>query len=172
MFFDDLAGIVRVLTVGTLAYISLIIILRFSGKRTLAKMNAFDFVVTVALGSTLATIILSKDVALIEGVVAFALLALLQFVVAWGAVRSKRLSAMVKGEPALLLYRGAMNESTMKKERVTAEEVRAAIRESGTGAIESVEAVVLETNGSFSIISKQTESLSSVRPDVGALSSD
>jgi uncharacterized membrane protein YcaP (DUF421 family) len=41
--------------------------LRVSGKRTLAKMNAFDLVVTVALGSTLATILLSADVSLAEG---------------------------------------------------------------------------------------------------------
>ncbi len=78
MFFDSWQGIGRVIVVGTLAYAALITILRISGKRTLTKMNAFDLVVTMALGSTLATIVLSKDVALAEGVVAFALLAALQ----------------------------------------------------------------------------------------------
>ena len=76
------------LIVGTLLGIifgasSLYLILRISGKRTLAKMNAFDFVVTVALGSTLATVFLSKDIALAEGLFAFALLAGLQRIVAW-----------------------------------------------------------------------------------------
>jgi uncharacterized membrane protein YcaP (DUF421 family) len=49
-----------------------------SGKRTLSKLDAFDLIVTVALGSTLATVLLSRDVALAEGIVAFALLVGLQ----------------------------------------------------------------------------------------------
>ncbi len=79
MITGTLYGLLRILIVGPLAYILLIVILRTSGKRTLSKLNAFDFVVTVALGSTLATVLLSKDVPLIEGVLAFAVLAILQF---------------------------------------------------------------------------------------------
>jgi uncharacterized membrane protein YcaP (DUF421 family) len=70
MFFDSWTGLGRVLVVGTLAYFALVLTLRVSGKRTLSKLNAFDLVVTVALGSTLATVLLSKDVALAEGLLA------------------------------------------------------------------------------------------------------
>ena len=77
------------LIVGTLAYAALILLLRASGNRTLSKMNAFDFVVTVALGSTLATMLLSADVALAEGVVALALLIGLQFVITWLSARRR-----------------------------------------------------------------------------------
>jgi uncharacterized membrane protein YcaP (DUF421 family) len=70
MFFDSWTGMLRVVVVGTLAYAALVLLLRATGKRTLSKMNAFDLVVTVALGSTLATVLLSKDIALAEGVVA------------------------------------------------------------------------------------------------------
>lgn len=66
---------------GVLAYVALVVLLRVSGKRTLSKMNAFDLVVTVALGSTLATVLMAKDVALAEGVFAFALLIGLQLFV-------------------------------------------------------------------------------------------
>lgn len=55
MFFNNLAGLGRVLIVGTLAYIALVAMLRVSGNRTLSKMNAFDLVVTVAPGWTLAS---------------------------------------------------------------------------------------------------------------------
>ena len=58
MLFDDWGSLGRVLLVGTAAYVSLVAILRISGKRMLTKFNAFDFVVTVALGSTLATVLL------------------------------------------------------------------------------------------------------------------
>ena len=57
-------------------------VLRISGKRTLATLNAFDFVVTVAVGSTVATVLLSFAVALAEGVLALTLLVTLQWVVA------------------------------------------------------------------------------------------
>ena len=51
-----------------------LLLLRVSGKRTLTRMNAFDLVVTVALGPTLATVLLTKSVALADGLAAFALL--------------------------------------------------------------------------------------------------
>jgi uncharacterized membrane protein YcaP (DUF421 family) len=70
-----------------LAYVVLVVFLRLSGLRTLSKLNAFDLVVTVALGSTLATVLLTKDVALADGALAFALLIALQFVVTWSSVR-------------------------------------------------------------------------------------
>ena len=83
MWFDSWSDIIRILAVGTAAYLALVVLLRLSGKRTLAKLNAFDWVVSVALGSTLATVLLSSDVSWSEGAVALVLLAALQFVVAW-----------------------------------------------------------------------------------------
>lgn len=59
-FFISWEGVVRVLVTSVLAYVGLVLLLRISGKRTLTKLNAFDLVVTVALGSTLATILLSN----------------------------------------------------------------------------------------------------------------
>ena len=81
MWFDNWSDILRILLVGTAAYIFLVVAIRAFGKRTLAQLTAFDFIVTVALGSTLATIILSSDVSWAEGAVALALLVLLQYVV-------------------------------------------------------------------------------------------
>ena len=65
-------GILRTIIVGVLAYAALIIFLRISGKRTLSKLNAFDLVVTVALGSTLSSILVQKSIALAEGATALA----------------------------------------------------------------------------------------------------
>ncbi|HET7604360.1 MAG TPA: YetF domain-containing protein [Gemmatimonadales bacterium] len=154
MFFDSWTGLGRVLMVGVLAYVALVATLRVSGNRTLSKMNAFDFVVTVALGSTLATILLSSEVALAEGVLALALLVGLQFAVTWASVRSTKVSHLVKSEPQLLLHRGQMLPVQMRAARVVEAEVRAAVREQGIDALEDVEAVVLETDGSFSVVKR------------------
>ena len=66
LFFDSWESIIRTSVITILAYILMIFFLRISGKRTLSKMNAFDLIVTIALGSTLATVSLSKNVALAD----------------------------------------------------------------------------------------------------------
>jgi len=166
MFFSGWSTLVRTLVIGILAYINLIVLLRISGRRTLSKMNAFDLIVTVALGSTFATILLNRDVSLAEGTLALALLIGLQYLVTWSSVRVGWVRKLVTGEPALLLYQGQMLGSAMRVARVTEDEVRSAIRSSGSASIDDVEAVVLETDGSFSVISQgsgnQRSSLSGV----------
>jgi uncharacterized membrane protein YcaP (DUF421 family) len=152
MFFDSWTGLARVLLVGTLAYVALVAILRISGKRTLTKLNAFDLVVTVALGSTLATIVLSKDVALLEGVLALALLVFLQAMITWLSVRAPRFQAVVKSEPSLLLREGEFLYRAMRRQRITREEVTAAVRASGLPDHAGAAAVILETDGSMSVI--------------------
>ena len=152
VWFDSWSGILRVLLVGPVAYAGLILILRISGKRTLSKMNAFDLVVTVALGSTLATIILSKDVALTEGMVALALLVGFQYLISSFAVRSARFSRLVKAEPTLVFFQGAFLSGPMRAVRVVEAEVLAGIRKAGIGSLEDVEAVVLESDGTFNAL--------------------
>ena len=152
MIFDSWAGLGRVLLVGVLAYAALVAILRLSGKRTLTKLNAFDLVVTVALGSTLATIILSKDVALLEGVLALALLVGLQALITWLSVRSPGFQALVKSEPSLLLRDGAFLQGAMRENRITREDILAALRAEGHAAPDGVSAVILETDGSISVL--------------------
>ncbi|NJM06912.1 DUF421 domain-containing protein [Candidatus Gracilibacteria bacterium] len=157
MLFDGWQGIWRTALVGVLAYLALIIILRVSGKRTLSKMNAFDLIVTVALGSTLATILLSADVALAEGLTALAVLVLLQFVIATLSVRSKMVSKLVKSEPALLVYQGRLLSDALHRERVVAEEVLAAVRSEGIADLAAVAAVVLETDGTFTVVAQNEQ---------------
>ncbi len=166
MLFDTWSGLARVLIVGTLAYVGLVTLLRISGKRTLSKMNAFDLVVTVALGSTLSTILLSKDVALAEGMLALVLLILLQFVVTWSSARSQAIGRAVKSEPALLFLEGHYLHGALRRERITQAEAEAATRQSGFGALGQVFAIILETDGSISVIGKAhrgSDALESVR---------
>ncbi len=152
MLFDGWMGLARVLIVGPLAYTALVLFLRVSGKRTLTKLNAFDLVVTVALGSTLATVLLSKSVALAEGLLALGLLILLQFLITWLSVRVPWLSAAVKSEPTLVFHDGRFLDSALREQRVTRDEVRAVLRSSGVGDASTVGAVVLETDGSMSVL--------------------
>jgi uncharacterized membrane protein YcaP (DUF421 family) len=153
MWFDSWSDLARVVAVGASAYLTVVVVLRASGKRTLAKLNAFDLVVTVALGSTLATILLSSDVSWSEGAVALALLAFLQFAVAWVTSRLPGLRAVVTADPTLLLVDGEPLQEALTAQRVSLDEVRQAVRATGSGDLGSIAAVVLETDGSLSVIS-------------------
>ncbi len=152
MFFDDLSGLVRVLVVGTLAYVWLVVLLRFSGKRTLAQLNAFDFIVTVALGSTVATVVLSSTVAWTEGALALGLLAALQFVVAWASVHLSWWRRAVTSTPTLLLRDGQPIHEALARQRISEASLRQTVRSAGIGGLELVAAVVLEPNGTLSVI--------------------
>lgn len=152
MWFDAWTNITRVLLVGSAAYLTLVGMLRLSGKRTLAKLNAFDLVVTVAVGSTLATILLNADVSFVEGVTALALLAALQFVAAIISSRFAAGRAVLTSRPTVLMSQGRFHDGALRRQRVGVDEIRQAIRSSGHGDISKVAVVVLESDGSLSVI--------------------
>lgn len=160
LFFDSWESMLRTFLTTIFAYVILIVLLRSSGKRTLSKMNAFDFIVTIALGSTLATVILNKSVALADGVLAFFLLIFLQFLITFLSVRYKSVNDLVKSTPSLLVYKGKMLTGMMQKERITMDEIYAVVREKGLGSPEQAGAVILETDGTLTVI-KQIEDLES-----------
>lgn len=140
-----------------LVYAALVAMLRVSGKRTLSDMNAFDFVVTVALGSIVGSTALSPTVSVADGVVALFTLIVLQGAVALLASRSGVVRRAIKSEPRLVLHRGRMLDEAMRAERLSEAEVLAALRASGEADVSGVYAVVLETNGDLSVISNRPD---------------
>lgn len=151
-FFAGWATIARILIVGVAMYVSLVVFLRISGSRTLATMNVFDFIVTVAIGSAFGRALTASDVALAEAVVAFALLIALQYVVAWSQSRFPSLRSIITNPPSLLYYRGQFVRAEMRTERVTEDELRAAVRKHNIGSMDEVDAIVLESSGEMSVI--------------------
>lgn len=166
MWFDSWSDILRVLLVGVAAYVTLVVLLRVLGKRTLVKLNAFDLVVTVALGSTLATVFLSEDVSWSEGAVALALLGVLQLLVSWTTVHVARGRGAVTAAPTLVLRDGQPLAAALRSQRLTDSELRQAVRSSGSGGLESVAAVVLETDGTLSVLTREQLGSGSALVDV------
>lgn len=152
MWFESWSEIGRVAAVGATAYVFLVIALRVSGKRTLSQLNAFDFILTVALGSTLATIFLSGTVSWLQGATALVVLIVLQYVVARVSSRWNRFRKIITAGPSLLLRDGVLDTGALRRNRLADSEVRQAVRSHGHGDFASVAAVVLETNGTLSVI--------------------
>jgi uncharacterized membrane protein YcaP (DUF421 family) len=152
VLFDGWADFGRVIGVGAAGYVLTVIAVRVAGKRTLAKLNAFDLVVTVALGSVLATIALSREVSLSEGAGAIGLLVVAQWFVSWASVHVSWFGTAVRAEPSIVYDRGRFDDAALTRNRVLRAEVVQAIRASGCGDLELVAVVVLETDGSLSVV--------------------
>lgn len=150
--FNGWSGVARIVLIAPAAYIALVLILRISGKRTLSKLNAFDFIVTIAIGSTLASVITTRSLALVDGLTALIALVVLQFVVTAASVRWPWINDLVKAEPTLLLRDGEPLAGAMRCQRITLDELETAVRQAGGRSLAQARAVFLETDGSLTAI--------------------
>ena len=152
MFFDSWGSVARILIVGALAYLIMVAIVRVSGKRTLSQLNAFDLIVSVSMGSVLATTITSTDLTLVDGIVGFAVLAGMQYLVAWMSSKKPSARTVITANPTVLVRDGELLHEQIAANRLVESEILQAIRASGTGDVAEVRAVVLETDGTLSVI--------------------
>jgi len=153
LFFKDWESLYHVVICASISYLALFLFIRISGKRTLAKLNAFDFVVSVTLGSTLSSMMLMK-VTISEGCVALMIIILLQYLLAFFAKKSKTMEKAINSTPTLLFYNGEFIEDAMKRELITKEEIYSEIRQYRIERLEDVRAVVMELNGEMTVVKK------------------
>jgi uncharacterized membrane protein YcaP (DUF421 family) len=133
-------------------YVSLLVVLRVAGKRTLSKLTVYGLCVTVAFGSLFASVVVNRSLPLGDGILAFALLAGLQTLVGWWSTRSDALRRVVTARPTLLVRLGRVDANALRRERLRLADVHAAVRGSGHASVTEVLAVVLETDGSISVV--------------------
>ncbi len=157
MYFQGWPIIIETITLSTVMYIAIIIILRTSGKRTLSSFNAFDFLITVTIGSITATTILSKNTKLFDGLSAIITLVLLQFIVAKLAVYSKSFSKVIKSNPTLLYYNGDYILENLKKSRVSKDDILQEVRINSGVTIDHVHSVILEANGNLAVVTNGSD---------------
>ncbi|MGM0846451.1 MAG: DUF421 domain-containing protein [Bacillota bacterium] len=155
LLFDNWNSLIRALLMCVLAYPFLIFLLRVFGKRTLTDVNMFDFIITVTYGATLSSILTSDKVSLAEGALILFMLTLLQMIIARLTNNSKRFSDVIKASPSFLYNEGEFYEHEMQKQRMRMEDLRSRVRKEGMSSFDKVEAIVLEGDGSLSVIKKE-----------------
>ncbi|MCZ0704629.1 uncharacterized membrane protein YcaP (DUF421 family) [Natronobacillus azotifigens] len=154
MLFSDSSTLISILVKGVSIYIFLIIALKMFGKRSLAKLNAFDFIVTIALGSILAATLTNNQVTVADGILSIFIVLMLQYFVSNFAVKIPYLNNLIKSEPTLLYHNGEFLDKALEKERVQKKEIFQAARASGEHDLKQVSQVILETNGTLSVVKK------------------
>ncbi|TYR73574.1 DUF421 domain-containing protein [Rossellomorea vietnamensis] len=155
LLFDNWKSLLRAAVMCLLAYPFLIFVLRLFGKRTLTNVNMFDFIITVTYGATLSSILTNDKVSFAEGAIILLMLTLLQMIIAKLTRNSKRFSDLIKASPSFLYNEGEFNENEMQKQRICLDDLRSKVRKEGMGSFENLEAIVLEGDGSLSIIKKE-----------------
>lgn len=133
-------------------YAAVILYTRLAGLRSFSKMSSFDFAMTVAVGSLIATTVLTKDPPLLQAAAALAALYALQLGVAQLRVWSESVGKLVDNRPILLMENGRILEDAMRAEEITRSDLLAKLREANVLHFGQVRAVVLETTGDISVL--------------------
>ena len=137
-------------------YISVIVLTRIFGKRSFSKMSSFDFAMTVAIGSIIATVVLSSTVSLLEGIIGLFSVYILQI----GAALLRRLDIVQKfmdNSPLLLMDGTEVLTDNLRRAKVTESDLRSKLREANVTKLSQVKAVIFETTGDISVLHKDDE---------------
>lgn len=134
-----------------IVYVSVIVFTRIAGLRSFAKMSGFDFAMTVAIGSVIASTVASASISALQGVVALASIYTLQLGVAAWRARSDA-ADVVDNSPLLLMAGQRVLEHNMRTGNVTMSELRAKLREANVLSYSQIRAVVLESTGDVSVL--------------------
>ena len=151
-FYDGWEPILRIALIGVAGYVTLLVLLRASGQRTLARMTPFDFVITVTIGSAFGRVLTAQEVAVAEVVVVFALLVALQWAVVLLRSHLPALGRVLMAEPSLLYRDGWFNQAAMRRHRITQTDLESIVRHNGMGSLREAHAVILEPDGLFAVI--------------------
>lgn len=141
-----------VLASGLGIYVSLVVLTRLGGLRSFSKLSAFDFAITVAIGSILATVMIAESPPLAQGVMALVTLYGIQIGVAVLRHRSDRVAAWIDNEPLLVMDHDEILEENLRKGKMTRDDLYAKLREANVLRLEEVRAVVMESTGDVSVL--------------------
>ena len=155
-FWTGWSPIWHTLLIGAVGYLTLVILLRGTGPRTMAKMTPLDFVIAVSLGSVFGRTVTAVDVSLAQALVALVLLVAVQWALAFVRSRSKLVRRLLDSPPALLYYAGELQPKTLRRHRLTEIDIHTAARQAGHGSLDGIQAVILHQDGSLGVIGKDS----------------
>lgn len=141
---------------GISVYIVLLIATRLSGRRTMAQMTPFDFVLLLIIAETTQQALLGDDFSISNAVVLILTLFATDVLLAWLKSWSPRVASLLDGNPTVLISEGRIDPEAMQRARVSIEDVLESARaQQGLKTLDDIDAAVLEVSGGISIIPKQ-----------------
>lgn len=135
-------------------YILVLVVMRFMGKREIGQLQPFELAISIMIAD-LATIPMAETgIPISSGIVPILGLLVMHLTISVMNLKSIKMREIICGKPAILIYRGRIQEKTMKKERFTINELEERLRGYNVTNIGDIEYAILETSGQISILQK------------------
>jgi uncharacterized membrane protein YcaP (DUF421 family) len=138
-------------------YIFLLVILRVTGKRQVGQLAPFDLVLLLVLSNALQNSMNGGDNTVTGGVISAISLVSLNWLLGYATFRNKKIGRFVEGRPQVIVHNGHVYRDVMASERLTQDELDAAIRLAGCASIHDVHFAILENNGQISVRARRQE---------------
>lgn len=137
---------------SVIIYAVLILLLRLMGKRQLGDMELSELIVTVLISQVASTPIVDPEKPLWAGIVPVLALLGTELILSLICLKSVRFRAVLSGKPALLIVRGRIDQTQMRRNRFTPDELAEALRNEGILDLNTVDYAILETDGKLNVI--------------------
>jgi uncharacterized membrane protein YcaP (DUF421 family) len=138
---------------STIIYLFIVAALRLFGKKELAQLSVIDLVFILLISNSVQNAMVGPDSTLVNGIIAATTLFGVNALLKYFLFRSKRLNQFVQGVPVMLIHKGSVIAESLRRERMTMEELEAAVREHGIETVADVDLAVMEVDGNISILS-------------------
>ncbi|WP_408007055.1 DUF421 domain-containing protein [Pseudalkalibacillus sp. A8] len=138
-------------------YLIIIVVFRFMGKREIGQLSIVDFVVSIMIAEMAVISIESPEKPMMHSLLGIGVLLILQVFFAYVSLKSERLRHIIDGKPSVIIDRGQIDETQMKKQRYNFDDLLIQLRENGVNKVSDVEFAILEPTGKLSVIKKEEE---------------
>ena len=135
-------------------YLALLFGFRVFGKREVGQMTLFDLVVVLLVANAVQPAMTGPDASITGGLIIIATLLLLNYAISFVRVRVPWFNKLVEPSPVVVAKNGKWLQGILKKQELTDEEALAALREHGLESVSETKEVVLEADGSLSVVPK------------------
>jgi uncharacterized membrane protein YcaP (DUF421 family) len=142
---------------GVVVYFFLLIVIRFSGRRTMAQMTPFDFVLLLIIAENTQQALLGDDFSITNAVILIITLYSVDIGLSFVKQFLPRLGLLLDGSATVLISHGQPDMRALKHVRVNLDDVLVSARQQGLERLEQIKFAILETDGAISIIPKQGE---------------
>lgn len=141
---------------GIVIYAVMLVIVRISGRRTMAQATPFDFVLLLIVAETTQQALLGDDFSITNAVVLIVTLFLTDIALSYLKRWSPRVSKLLDGRPTFLIHDGQIDHRALKKSRTDPSDVMFAARsQHGLERLDQVKHAILENDSGISIIPRK-----------------
>ncbi len=145
-----LATLIRTIII----YILVLLTMRLMGKREIGQLQPFELAIAIMIADLASVPMSDTGIPIFNGIIPIIGLLIMQMLISFINMRSLVLRSIISGKPTILIYRGKIDEKSLKKEKITLNELQERLRQNGTFSLGDVEYAILETSGQLTVIQK------------------